>query len=210
MDEFAEVVQKLVAQGYPTADRGSQEEFAAEAFLMGYKNQKVGYEVLNTAPKTLHEAVERVEAYQHNYRATLGRLREYSFHPRNRRVQWADDSEDSDGETRPRARRVESEEPSKSSLKVKLGSEFGMKDFEEAMAKVLKEYHSNKQGVSHSSRVETKRPDDRSERCSVSSRFDLTRSPSSRGCFHCSSASPFKHECPELDTGKAENCQGSS
>ena len=63
-DEFAEVVQKLVAQGYPTADRESQEEFAAEAFLMGYRNQKVGYEVLNTVPKTLHEAVEQVEAYQ--------------------------------------------------------------------------------------------------------------------------------------------------
>ena len=125
-------------------------------------------------------------------------------------MQWADDSEDSDGETRPRARRVESEEPSKSNLKVKSESEIGMKDLLEVMERVLREVKSDKQGVSHSSRVEAKRPDDWSGRRSPSPRFDRARSPSPQGCFNCGSRSHFKRECPKLRTEKEENGPGSS
>ena len=55
-DECAEEARRLVARAFPTVAIELQEELAAEAFLKGYRNSRVGYEALNKAPKTVSEA----------------------------------------------------------------------------------------------------------------------------------------------------------
>lgn len=89
-DEFAETVRRLVSQAFPSVSIELQEEIAAESFLKGYKNAKIGYEALNKMPKTISEALDVVIQLQHNFRATIGR-ENVQFQRHSRRVSWQED-----------------------------------------------------------------------------------------------------------------------
>ena len=88
--EFAEEVRRLVTLAYPGVDLVMQDHLAADAFLKGLGNQRVAYEVMNQDPPTLIEAQKLVAAYEHNYRATLGRDAE--GRGKVRRISWADEN----------------------------------------------------------------------------------------------------------------------
>jgi len=89
--EFAEEVRRLITLAYPGVDLQLQDQLATDAFLKGLKNQKVAYEVMNRDPCSLAEAQQRVEAHEHNFRATVGR--EAETKNRARRVSWASDGD---------------------------------------------------------------------------------------------------------------------
>ena len=56
-EEFGEEIRRLVTRAYPGVDVVMQDQLAAEAFLKGYKNTKIAYDVLNKKPTTLNEAL---------------------------------------------------------------------------------------------------------------------------------------------------------
>lgn len=89
--EFAEEVRRLITLAYPGVDLQLQDQLATDAFLKGLKNRKVAYEVMNRDPCSLAMAQQRVEAHEHNFRATVGR--ETEIKNRARRVSWASDGE---------------------------------------------------------------------------------------------------------------------
>lgn len=84
-----EQIRRLVTRGFPNVHLDIQEELAAEAFLRGYKSPRVAYQAMNQAPKTLADARELVEVYEHNYKAILGVTK-----GRLRQVTWAPDIPD--------------------------------------------------------------------------------------------------------------------
>ena len=87
---FADEVQRLVHMAYPEASRTMLEEVAVETFLSGYKNAgEISFHVMNSCPKTLAEAVERVEAAEHNYQIAIGKKPKGA-----RRVSFSDDEEE--------------------------------------------------------------------------------------------------------------------
>ena len=90
-EEYAEDIRRLVAMAYPEMTIKGQDEIAAEAFLGGYRNSRIAYQAMNGAPKTLARALELVDAYEHNYRATVGREQELATRSRARQVTWADE-----------------------------------------------------------------------------------------------------------------------
>lgn len=59
-DEFGEEVRRLVTQTYPGTDLEMQDQLATQAFLRGYRNSRIAFDVLNKAPKTLNAAIEMV------------------------------------------------------------------------------------------------------------------------------------------------------
>ena len=67
-----ESVRHLTARACSTLDAETQEELAAEAFLWGCKNTRVAYQAMNANPRTLPQAWELVDCYEHNYKATVG------------------------------------------------------------------------------------------------------------------------------------------
>ena len=92
--EFAEQVHRLVTQAYLVTSLASmQEELAAEAFLQGYHNARVAYQAMKSGLKTLVDAQELVEAYEHNYKATLGHEADGATRHRARPVTWASNGE---------------------------------------------------------------------------------------------------------------------
>ena len=88
-EEFAEEIRRLVARAYPDSSIETQDELAAEAFLGGYRSSRIAYQVMNQEPKTLARALELVDAYEHNFKATVGREHEQSTKSRARQVTWA-------------------------------------------------------------------------------------------------------------------------
>lgn len=46
-DEFGEKVRRLVTQAYPGTDLEMEDQLAAEAFLRGYRNSRIAFDVLN-------------------------------------------------------------------------------------------------------------------------------------------------------------------
>ena len=62
------------------------QKLAAEAFLQSYCNTSVAYQAMNSGSKTLVDPQELVEAYEHNYKATLGREADGATRPRVRQV----------------------------------------------------------------------------------------------------------------------------
>ena len=94
-DEFGEEVRRLVTRAYPGTDLEMQDQLAAEAFLRGYRNSRIAYDVLNRAPRTLNDALELVTSQEHNYKATLGRDYDQQKRERARRVSWAEETDES-------------------------------------------------------------------------------------------------------------------
>ena len=92
-EEFGEEIRRLVTRVYPGVDVVMQDQLAAEAFLKGYKNTKIAYDVLNKKPTTLNEALEMVTFQEHNFKATIGRPRELLKRDNARRVSWIDEME---------------------------------------------------------------------------------------------------------------------
>ena len=88
-EEFAEEIRRLVTRAYPGVGLDMKDQLAAEAFLKGYRNPKIAYEVLNKNPTTLSEALDLVTFLEHNYKATLGREEK----GKTRRVSWQDEEE---------------------------------------------------------------------------------------------------------------------
>lgn len=89
--EFAEEVRRFITLAYPGVDLQLQDQLATDAFLKGLRNQMVAYEVMNRDPCSLAEAQQRVEAHEHNFRATVGH--ETESRNRARRVSWASDGD---------------------------------------------------------------------------------------------------------------------
>lgn len=87
-------MRRLVTQVYPGTDLEMQDQLAAEAFLRGYRNSRIAFDVLNKAPKTMNAAIEMVTCQKHNYRATVGRDYDQLKKKRARRVTWIDESYD--------------------------------------------------------------------------------------------------------------------
>lgn len=71
-----------------------QDQLAAEAFLRGFRNSRIAFDVLNKAPKTLNAALEMVTCQEHNYRVTVSRDYDQLKKERARRVTWMDESDD--------------------------------------------------------------------------------------------------------------------
>lgn len=94
LEEYAEQIRRLVTRAFPDNDPVFQEELAAEAFLRGYRNSKVAYQAMNRDPKTLAEAQQLVEVYEHNYKTTVGRHAEAASRHRARQVTWASQDQD--------------------------------------------------------------------------------------------------------------------
>ena len=92
-EEFGEEIRRLVTRAYPGVDVVMQDQLAAEAFLKGYKNTKIAYDVLNKKPTTLNEALEMVTFQEHNFKATIGRPQELLKRDNARRVSWIDEIE---------------------------------------------------------------------------------------------------------------------
>ena len=88
-EESAEEIRRLVARAYPDSSIDTQDELAAEAFLGGYRSSRIAYQVMNQEPKTLARALELVDAYEHNFKATVGREHEQLTKSRARQVTWA-------------------------------------------------------------------------------------------------------------------------
>ena len=55
----------------------------------GYRSSRIAYQVMNQEPKMLAHALELVDAYEHNFKATVGREHEQSAKSRARQVTWA-------------------------------------------------------------------------------------------------------------------------
>ena len=53
---------------------------------------RIAYQAMNQEPKTLACALELVDAYEHNVKATIGREYEQSTKSRVRQVTWAPDA----------------------------------------------------------------------------------------------------------------------
>lgn len=53
-------MRRLVTQAYPGTDMEMQNQLAAEAFLRGYCNPRIAFNVFSKAPKTLNAAIEMV------------------------------------------------------------------------------------------------------------------------------------------------------
>ena len=92
-EEFGEEIRRLVTRAYPGVDVVMQDQLAAEAFLKGYKNTKIAYDVLNKKPTTLNEALEMVTFQEHNFKATIGRPQDLLKRDNARRVSWIDEIE---------------------------------------------------------------------------------------------------------------------
>ena len=92
-EEYDEQVRQLVTWACPDLLVATQEELAAEAFLRGYKNPRVAYQAMNSNPQTLASAWELIDAYEHNYKATMGRDLEPATRGHARMVTWASDEE---------------------------------------------------------------------------------------------------------------------
>ena len=103
-EEFAGDVMHLVTMAFPGVPLATQEEFAAEAFLRVYRSPSVGYHCINREPKTLAEAQELVDAYEHNYRATVGQAEQTKG--RARRICFADEHHNSSDEEDSTARQI--------------------------------------------------------------------------------------------------------
>ena len=86
---FGEEVRRLITQAYSEVAVDLQEQFAVDAFLRGLNDQKIAYEVMGHYPATLVEAMVKVEAREHDYRATLGKDTEAKN--KLRRVAWEDE-----------------------------------------------------------------------------------------------------------------------
>ena len=85
----------MVTRAYPGTDLEMQDQLAAEAFLRGYRNSRIAYDVLNRAPRTRNDALELVTSQEHNYKATLGRDYDQQKRERARRVSWAEETDES-------------------------------------------------------------------------------------------------------------------
>ena len=59
-EEFGEEIRRLVTRAYPGVDVVMQDQLSAEAFLKGYRNTKIAYDVLNKKPTALNEVLEMV------------------------------------------------------------------------------------------------------------------------------------------------------
>ena len=57
-DDIGEEMHRLVTRAYPGTDLEMQDQLASEAFLRGYRNSRIAYDLLNRAPRTLNDALE--------------------------------------------------------------------------------------------------------------------------------------------------------
>ena len=166
-EEFAEEVRRLVGRAYPSVTIELQEELAAEAFLNGYKNARTGYEAMNRHPKTVSDALDTIAQLEHNFRATIGRDKEYEYlsRQRSRRISWQDQETNDDECWEPDSVRFISRQP-RNRVDIK-GLQGDIRALKDTLERAL--------------RVEEK-PE---------------RTTSPEGCFQCGDKSHFKRDCPK-------------
>ena len=179
-DEFAEEARRLVARAFPTVTITLQEELAAEAFLKGYRNSRVGYEALNKAPKTISEALDIVVQVQHNYKATVGR--ETEMRRSSRRVSWEDEYLHA-GE-------------SKSGILLSKSRTSEQKTLQEEI-KELRELFLN--NLEAKGRQRSPSPSKGCFKCGDKSHFQRdcpTNKQANTECYYCGDPEHFKKDCP--------------
>ena len=91
-ETFAEEIMQVTTLAYPGACREAREEYATEAFLKGYKNGELSYDVMNVEPKTLAEALKKINAAENNYKIAFGRQPEPKVSHKTRESDSHEDS----------------------------------------------------------------------------------------------------------------------
>ncbi|KAK3097999.1 hypothetical protein FSP39_015198 [Pinctada imbricata] len=183
-DEFAEEARRLVARAFPSVAIALQEELAAEAFLKGYRNSRVGYEALNKAPKTVSEALDIVVQLQHNYKATVGRDTE--MRRSSRRVSWEDQYLDV-GESKGGVFAIKSPASDQKTIQEEI--------------KELKElFLSN---LEAKRRPRSPSPSKGCFKCGDKNHFQrdcpTNKSSANTGCYNCGDPAHFKKDCPQKE-----------
>ena len=179
-DEFAEEARRLVVRAFPTVNITLQEELAAEAFLKGYRNSRVGYEALNKAPKTISEALDIVVQLQHNFKATVGR----------------------DAEMRRSSRQVSLEDEyvhageSKSGILSSKSRTSEQKTVQEEIQELRELFLSN---LKTKGRQRSPSPSKGCFKCGDKSHFQRdcpTNKQANTECYYCGDPEHFKKDCP--------------
>ena len=185
-EEFAGEVMHLVTITVPGVPLATQEEFAAEAFLRVYRSPNVGYHCINREPKTLAEAQELVDAYEHNYRATVGQAEQTKG--RARRVCFADEHHNSSDEEDSTARQI----------RTPRGTHIG--DALQTILGQLQQLREQQQGVASNGqgRARTHNPVGAFRTNCLPSPGGACYSPTRpmKECFACVEAGHFKKKCP--------------
>ena len=179
-DEFAEEARRLVARAFPTVTLTLQEELAAEAFLKGYRNSRVGYEALNKAPKTISEALDIVVQLQHNYKATVGR--ETEMRRSSRRVSWEDEY-------------LHAGEP-KSGILLSKSHNSEQKTLQDEIKELRELFLSN---LEAKGRQRSPSPSKGCFKCGDKSHFQRdcpTNKQANTECYYCGDPEHFKKDCP--------------
>lgn len=193
---FSEEIRQLVTLAYPDATREMQDEYAADAFLCGYKNGEIAYHVMNSLPKTLAEAQERVKAAEYNYRAAMGKKPKSA-----RRVSFETDAEE-DQDPVPSVQRVKA--PSAADY----SGDF--KKLHEEMQRMWKCIYQRTSSSQNTSPIRG-RTLDRSPKSSPSSSpnkdktLERTRSPSPNrngSCHLCGEFGHWARECVKRENSK--------
>jgi hypothetical protein len=72
VDEFAELVQEMVAEGYPDVPENVIDTIATDTFLKGIENKRAALTAMGKDQTTLESSLQRVKAAINNQRLILG------------------------------------------------------------------------------------------------------------------------------------------
>jgi len=92
LEEFAELIQELVTEGYPDASEAVTETIACDTFLKGVENKRAALTVMDKDPTTLESALQKIKCAVNNQRLILGTATRKS-QPEVRKVHFSDVSE---------------------------------------------------------------------------------------------------------------------
>ena len=180
---FADEVQRLVHMAYPEASRTMLEEVAVETFLSGYKNAgEISFHVMNSCPKTLAEAVERVEAAEHNYQIAIGKKPKGA-----RRVSFSDDEEE---RLTARVQQVKAEV-------AEITKTGKLETMMEQMLKILQRINDDRKQSPERGRERDRRQRPTSPRRESPRRLASPEGRKRGACFTCNETGHWSQECPK-------------
>ena len=88
LEEFAEVIQEMVSEGYPDAPESVMDMIASDTFLKGVDNKRAALSAMDKDPVNLGSALQMVKSAVHNQRLILGTKR-----PEVRKVRFQENTD---------------------------------------------------------------------------------------------------------------------